>query len=128
MRTKPQTDIVVSRENIEQCLFDLFSHTSSSLYSTLPYVQFEGENATDLDGLSRELFSLFWEVIRSQYFEGCTEAVPRVDPQTCGREYHGYNPIIWLPNNRFFPVFICKVSVMAALDGIQMITDNLLLT
>ena len=131
MCTQQQTEIIVSRHNVDRCLFDMFSNESSPIYSTLPYVEFEGESATDLDGLSRELFSLFWECVRSKYFDGSSEAVPRIDPQTCGGDvFHTMGRILsygYLATG-FFPVFICKVSMMAALGGTSSITDDMILS
>ena len=43
-------------------------------------VEFLGEPAEDLDGLTRELFSLMWKNVLPRYFEGTTFYVPRIDP------------------------------------------------
>ena len=46
-------------------------------------VSFKGEQATDLSGLTREVFTIFFMDAQESYFDGNMESVPRVDPQTC---------------------------------------------
>ena len=38
------------------------------------------ELAQDLDGVKREIYSIFWDDITSRYFEGGKSLVPRVGP------------------------------------------------
>ncbi len=38
------------------------------------------EMARDLDGVKREIYSIFWDEITNQYFEGGKSVVPRVGP------------------------------------------------
>ena len=64
MRRTSQSTIRVSRMQVGPSMIKLFNDPTSSLFSTIPFVEFEGEKATDLDGLTRDLFSLFWEYAR----------------------------------------------------------------
>ncbi len=38
------------------------------------------EMAQDLDGVKREIYSIFWDEITNQYFDGGKSIVPRVGP------------------------------------------------
>ncbi len=59
-----------------------YSSGDSILHTSLS-ITFEEEKATDLSGLTREVFSIFFKDIQEKYFDGNLECVPRVDPQTC---------------------------------------------
>ena len=74
--------IVVNRNDVSSVLLDLYSSHASIVSTSLP-VTFKGEDATDLSGLTRELFTIFFTDIQEKYFDGNIERVPRVDPQTC---------------------------------------------
>ena len=108
-------------------MIELFSQPTSLLLCSAPYVQFEGENATDLDGLTRELFSLFWEFSKNKYFE---EMVPRIDPQTCQMDIFtilgriiSYGYLI----TGFFPIFVARASMLSVLCETN-ISDDILLS
>ena len=130
MRMRPQSTIRVSRMEVGPSMIKLFNDPTSSLFSTIPFVEFEGEKATDLDGLTRELFSLFWEYARYKYFEGSSEMVPRVDPQTCQIDLFtvlgriiSYGYLI----TGYFPVFMAKASVISCICDCQAISDDAIL-
>lgn len=40
----------------------------------------KNELAQDLDGVKREIYSIFWDEISNMYFEGGNSLVPRVGP------------------------------------------------
>ena len=83
--------------------------SNSQLHDSHVQVNFKGEKAVDLDGVSRELFSLFWNEARDMLFEGVNGVSPVVDPlssesfYTIGRILShgfvltGYFPICLVP-------------------------------
>ena len=130
-----QVDMKVEREKLSDQLIQMFSKESTCKYfgDRFPFVEFKGERAVDMDGVTRELFSLFGYQIRLRYFESNTEMIPRVDPQTCGSDDH-----IYLSMGRilsygfvltgFFPIFLAKVSILSALCDNANISDETLLS
>ena len=130
-----QVDMKVEREKLSDQLIQMFSKESTCKYfgDRFPFVEFKGERAVDMDGVTRELFSLFGDQIRLRYFESNTEMIPRVDPQTCGSDDH-----IYLSMGRilsygfvltgFFPIFLAKVSILSALCDNANISDETLLS
>ena len=131
VRAKPQTDVCVARVRVGPSMIELFREATSSLYTTAPFVKFEGERATDLDGLTRELFSLFWVYARHEYFEGASEVVPRVDPQTCRIDVFtvlgriiSYGYLI----TGYIPVFMAKASVISSICRQTSISDDVILS
>ena len=70
--------ITVERNSIASTLLDLYKTNSLSM----KFVNFiiKGELAQDLDGVKREIYSIFWDEITNMYFEGGQSLVPRVGP------------------------------------------------
>lgn len=84
LHAKKPHSIVIHRNNVAVVLLEEYSsdRAEAILHSSLS-INFEGESATDLSGLTREMFSIFFRNIQENYFDGNVECIPRVDPQTC---------------------------------------------
>ena len=64
---------MVSRDNLFQSVLGLYSKDMESIVSEYPFhAQFEGERAFDLGGVSREMFTAFFEESYQKLFDGCT--------------------------------------------------------
>lgn len=78
----PSADIKISRENIIDDVFSVYRDQPDIIHHRLN-VSFEGEeNAVDLDGVTREMFSCFFLAIFVKFFAGRTHKLPLVDTRT----------------------------------------------
>ena len=73
------TPISVRRANVFNQVVEIYSIDRNILQTTLE-VTFSGERGEDLNGLTREMFTLFWEAAIERFFVGRREARPRVAP------------------------------------------------
>ena len=78
----PPYAIVVHRNGVRQCLLQLYQQKECHHLNSSLSVEFVCERAEDLFGLTRELFSIFFQKVKDAYFEGCMQMAPRVDLQT----------------------------------------------
>ena len=94
------------------------------IFGTTLSIVFEDEKGTDLSGLTREAFSIFFTDIQERYFEGNVACVPRVDPQTCrtlsSTDDTMFTTIGKIISHGFiltkmFPVFISNASMQSVL-------------
>lgn len=100
------------------------SNKVDSILQTSLSVVFEGERATDLSGLTREVFSIYYRNMQERFFDGNVECVPRVDPQTCqllscsdDTMFTTMGKIIshCYVLTGMFPIFISRVSLQSVL-------------
>lgn len=113
-------DLQISRSNILSEMIKLYTDNSNILEKRL-CVQFKGELGADESGLTKELFSLFWEECFLQYFEGESQSVPRVDPDLPVDKFvamgkillHGFLLV------GFLPLQMAQVCMMKILLGSQ---------
>lgn len=93
---------------------------------TATFLHEEGE---DVDGITREVFSLFWRECLPRYFEGVSTYYPHVDSD-CTYELlklfgsiasHGY------VLTGKFPIQIAQSSIMGVLIGNRHVSDEMLL-
>ena len=71
----------VVREEVFQSVLTLYSSYLQSIVCEYPFhVQFEGERAIDLGGVSRDMFTAFFEEAYKKLFDGCTLLTPAVHP------------------------------------------------
>lgn len=98
---------------------------------TNPSFEFSGEEGEDLDGLTREIFSEFWNKAYIAYFEGAEGSyIPRTSPDVTeetmvllGRvAAHGYVLC------KIFPVRLCKSFVIASICGADEVKEEDLLS
>lgn len=121
--------IKVHRDAIFETVLSLYKDVTFCT-STFPSFEFQGEDGEDLDGLTREIFSEFWEKAFIVFFEGTAEFTPRTSPDVTeetmmllGRvASHGYVLC------KVFPVRLCKAFVVASICGAHTVTDDELLS
>lgn len=78
-------------------------------------VQFVGEKAIDIGGVSRDMLSAYWEEVYKRFFDGLTLVTPAVHPHmdlsvlpTVGKILsHGYLVSGFLPVRIAFPTLAC---------------------
>ena len=120
----------MQRDTIFQSMLELY--TQEDICFTKLVVSFDEENAADLGGVSRELFSCFWKEVYPHFFDGEICKVPFVPAskmavaQTVfiklGRIFsHGYIM------TGTIPVKICHASLLAMLFGSEKVSENDLL-
>lgn len=72
---------VVQRANIFKDVVELYQ--IDGIINECPlFVGFEKENAIDEGGVTREMYSAFWEEVYKNFFDGATVLVPFVHPST----------------------------------------------
>lgn len=78
--------------------------TSTDIASAILSFILEGEQGLHMDGVKREVFTIFWERAFERFFEGQATFVPRVGPdclrQKLPSHWKSHKP--WLPINRYF--------------------------
>ena len=73
----------VSRANIFESVTTLFKSEYETIVNEIPLrIRFRGERAIDDGGVSRDMFSSFFEAIYAKYFDGASLLCPVVNPHT----------------------------------------------
>lgn len=89
----------------------------------------KNELAQDLDGVKREIYSIFWDEISNMYFEGGNSLVPRVGPditdQLCKTLDRAMTHSFLITG--IWPIQLSKVFSVAVLVGEEVLTDEDLL-
>ena len=128
MAGKEQKYIIVRRQFVFDDVLEMYRSNPDLPKHTIN-VEFQGEMG-DVDGLTREMFALFWGEARDRLFDGSTEVTPVIDPSSSSTFYllgiiltHGF--IL----TGFFPVFIAQaVSVaLVAHNGSGHCSEGILL-
>lgn len=71
---------IIDRKNLYEDVIDIYR--IGEILGECPIdIKFSGEEALDYGGVQRDMFSAFWEVVYSKYFEGATILIPMVHPQ-----------------------------------------------
>ena len=83
INTSPGLLRSVSRSNILQNVLAIFREKAIPFEYPMN-IEFTDEMAVDTGGVTREMFSLFWEKCYETMFDGCSLLVPMVCPQTDG--------------------------------------------
>lgn len=86
--------------------------TSPDICSAILTFILEGEQGLDMDGVKREVFTLFWEMPFEKFFEGHTTLVARVGPDIQDSNYQAIGRAMshsYLLTG-IFPITISKVS------------------
>lgn len=121
--------IDVNRQAIESDVLRIYSDCDRDILDSQLYVCFTGENACDMSGVTREMFSTFYRAVSAKYFEGGMEMVPRVDPDTCNNElFRALGRVIshcYLITG-MFPIFIAKAALLSLYVRPDDITDLVL--
>ena len=72
---------VVARKDLFQGVLNLYSKRIETIVNEYPfYVNFDGERAVDMGGVSRDMFTAFFEEAYQKLFDGCTLLTPAVTP------------------------------------------------
>lgn len=130
----PPYTVAVHRNGVRQRLLQLYKlEACQDLLDRSLSVQFIGERADDLSGVTRELFSIFFREVKDAYFEGCTQMAPRVDPQTCDSDGTLFATLGRIASHCFvvtgiFPIFIAQASVHSALLPSEPVPEQVLMT
>lgn len=102
---------VIRREHVFEDVINLY--TSSSVVEEFPCrIQFKGERATDAGGVTRDMFSAFWERSYQHMFDGGSLLIPAVHHQVDMSKFpilgtilsHGYMACGMLSVRIAFPV------------------------
>ena len=103
----------IKREKLYEDCIDLYINNMPTLLHEYPFhIAYEGERAIDTGGVSRDLFSAFWEDAYVKDFDGSSTYVPSVHPHSDISRYsvlgaimsHGFMSSGILPNRLAFPV------------------------
>ena len=116
--------ITIERNNIVPMLLELYKTNSLSL----KFVNFiiKDELAQDLDGVKREIYSIFWDDITNRYFEGGKSLVPRVGPDVTDELciILGRAIVHTFLITGIWPIQISKLFSIAILVGEESLTDD----
>ena len=126
---RPKRVIQVRRDHVFEDLVEVYQ--DPSITENQIFVKLEGETGIDVNGVSREVLTLFWMHFRTHFCSGHTEFVPTINPKwflsanlpvVLGRIlHHGF------VLQGLFPTFLCKATVMCLLTGEEP-TEDVLLT
>ena len=118
------TQVNIQRTNIVQEVIDL--HSKKENLAKGAQFQFVGERGLDLDGVKRDVFTLFWRQARARFLEGKDNSfIPRITGLSreqcvllgCIISY-GYVAA------GIFPAFLNKAFMQALLCGEDSLTDH----
>lgn len=118
--------IVVRRVIIVKDLLEVFKD-STIVYSTLK-MRFINEVAVDDAGVSRDVYTAFWEQFLEQC-EGETERVPRLRPDYCKAEWQAVG-LIWvkgLLDHGVMPAMLSKSFILACIHGLDSVDVDILM-
>ncbi|XP_078018787.1 uncharacterized protein LOC144458879 [Epinephelus lanceolatus] len=101
---------------------------SSIIHLTLK-MDFVNEKPIDDAGMSREVYTAFWEQFLEQC-EGETERVPRLRPDFCEAEWQavGWIWVKGLLDHGVMPVRLSKAFILACIHGIDSVDVDILMT
>lgn len=107
----------ISRNGAFQNLTDLYRKHPQTMTEYPFSVRFEGELAVDMGGVSRDLFSAFWECAYTQAFDGSSTLIPQAHPHIDMSMYpilgtilsHGFLVTGILPVRLSFPTIAATV-------------------
>lgn len=127
---------VIDRDNLYADVVDIYQ--SGEIVGECPiHIKYSSEEALDYGGVQRDMFSAFWEVVYSKFFEGATLLIPMVHPHMDMTIYpilgrvlsHGYLVTGHLPVRIALPTLInmllgpksvsCTILLEAFLDYIS---------
>ena len=117
-------DITLERSNITQTLLNVYK--SSELSNKFVNFVLKDELAQDMDGVKREIYSIFWEEITCLYFEGGNSFVPRVGPDITDDlcKCLGRVLIHCFLLTRIIPIQLSKAFLIAVIAGEEWLGDQ----
>ena len=92
-------------------------------------INFENEMAADYDGVFRDCLTAFWGRVIDHYFEGITEASPRVNVNVCRESWEamGWILVAGLEQVGYFPVRFSQASLIYGVLGREHISSEILI-
>ena len=92
-------------------------------------INFENEMAADYDWVFRDCLTAFWGRVIDHYFEGITEASPRVNVNVCRESWEAMCWILvaGLEQVGYFPVCFSQASLIYGVLGREHISSEILI-
>ena len=117
-------DITLERSNITETLLNTYK--SCDLSDKFVNFVIKDELAQDVNGVKREVFSIFWEEIICRYFDGGNSFVPRVGPDITDDlcKVLGRALIHCFLLTQIMPVQLSKVFMIAVIVGEESLNDK----
>ena len=117
--------VTVKRESVTEDILNLYK-TNSDIASSFVTFKFNNEEGMDMDGVKREVYSLFWEGAMMRFFDGSNTVVPKMGPEIQDNDLDALGRII---NHGFvltgiFPIMINKGFMTGALLGRDSLSDD----
>ncbi|XP_042072313.1 uncharacterized protein LOC102292789 isoform X2 [Haplochromis burtoni] len=122
----PRT-VLIRRIKVVEDLLVVFK--DKSIMTVTLKMDFVNERGIDDAGVSREVYTAFWEQFVEQC-EGETERVPRLRPDFCETEWQAVGQI-WVKgflDHGVFPVRLSKAFILACIHGIDSVSIDILMT
>nr|XP_004562696.3 uncharacterized protein LOC101464921 [Maylandia zebra] len=122
----PRT-VLIRRIKVVEDLLVVFK--DKSIMTVTLKMDFVNERGIDDAGVSREVYTAFWEQFVEQC-EGETERVPRLRPDFCEAEWQAVGQI-WVKgflDHGVFPVRLSKAFILACIHGIDSVSIDILMT
>ena len=110
--------VTIQRNHVFEDVIPLYRTKPTQVLSQEFEVKFSDECALDAGGVTRELFSAFWEVAKITLFDGCNVVIPSVNPHSELIHFsvigtvlsHGYLISGYIPIAVAFPVLVCALK------------------
>lgn len=118
IETRPGRPHCVTRENLYDDVINLYSKSLASVLQESPFrISFTGEKAIDVGGVSRDMFSSFWDKAYLTSFDGGNVLTPAMHPGIDTSVFsvlatilsHGFLSCGFLPIRIAFPVLAAIV-------------------
>lgn len=120
----------ICRANLFQDVMDTYRENSIEILNEFPFrIKFEKEKAVDTGGVSRDLFSAFWEAAYLKHFDGETLLVPAVHPNTEVTTFSVLGTVLshGFMVSGFLPIRIAFPSLAAVLLGTDVVIPDAIL-
>ena len=117
-------NITLERNNITQTLLNVYK--SRDLSNKFVNFVLKDELAQDMDGVKREIYSIFWEEITCLYFEGGNSFVPRVGPDITDDLCKSLGRVLihCFLLTRIIPIQLSKAFLIAVIAGEEWLNDQ----
>ncbi|XP_060079861.1 uncharacterized protein LOC132559260 [Ylistrum balloti] len=124
-----QTQVQVSRENLVQNLFDIY--TDPMIVDSYLHVKMVDEQGSDWGGVSRDCFTSFWNEVSEDFFRGSSVIIPYLPPHRLEEEYKFRLLGRILAHSTailgYIPVPLCKSVVMVTILDTTTIDESTLM-
>lgn len=124
-----QTQVQVSRENLVQNLFDIY--TDPMIVDSYLHVKMVDEQGSDWGGVSRDCFTSFWNEVSELFFRGHSVLIPYLPPHRLDEEYKFRLLGRILAHSTailgYIPVPLCKSVVMVTILDTTNIDESTLI-